>query len=157
MYILSSAFVVLGRFAMFQDELTRYRVVFLTAYCLLSIIFPTIVISEYIYFAKHEKKSPWPGFVTMLIDYTWFILLSILPYMLPRDVVLVSDIKLGVRESCDFRNSQLSSTSKLSTTSDITHSIPLGVRESCDLRSSQFSTTSKLSTTSDMTYSIPHR
>ena len=106
MYIVSSALVVLGRFIMFQDELTQRRVIYLIIYCLLSVLFPTILICEYTYYAKHGEKSPWPGFVTMVIDYSWFILLSILPYMLPRDIVLVSTVELGIRKNETFRGIQ---------------------------------------------------
>jgi hypothetical protein len=91
---------------MFQDELTQRRVIYLIIYCLLSVLFPTILICEYTYYAKHGEKSPWPGFVTMVIDYSWFILLSILPYMLPRDIVLVSTVELGIRKNETFRGIQ---------------------------------------------------
>ena len=98
-FIVSSALVLLGRFVMFQDELSQGRVLYILFFCLLSISFPMILLGEYLYFTLYGEKSPWPGTITMIVDYSWFALMSLLPFMLPNDIVLVKTTELGYRRT----------------------------------------------------------
>ncbi|GFH50050.1 hypothetical protein CTEN210_06526 [Chaetoceros tenuissimus] len=95
--IASSAAVLLGRFLVFQHELSQVKAVYITLYCIVSFLFPIILISEYVYFSVNGVKSPWPGTITMTIDYSWFFLMTIMPFMLPKDIVLISKHELGYR------------------------------------------------------------
>jgi hypothetical protein len=90
MFIVSSALVLFGRFVMFQDELSRTRAWYIVSFCFLSFL-----ICEYLYFEIHGQKSPWPSTITMVVDYTWFSHLCVLPFMLPNDIILVRTMELA--------------------------------------------------------------
>jgi len=95
MFIVSSALVLFSRFVMFQDELSRTRALYIASFCFLSFLFPTILICEYLYFEINGQKSPWPSTITMVVDYTWFSHLCVLPFMLPNDIILVRTMELA--------------------------------------------------------------
>ncbi|GFH47204.1 hypothetical protein CTEN210_03679 [Chaetoceros tenuissimus] len=94
-FIVTIAAVMLGRFAMFQDELSQIKKIYIGIFSILSFIYPAVLLYEYRYYDMYGKKSPWPGMLTMMIDYSWFALLSLMPSMLPKDAVLQRDYKLG--------------------------------------------------------------
>ncbi|GFH58802.1 hypothetical protein CTEN210_15278 [Chaetoceros tenuissimus] len=97
LFIASSAAVLLGRFLVFQHELSQVKAVYITLYCIVSFLFPIILIAEYIYFSVNGMKSPWPGTITMIVDYSWFLLMTVMPFMLPKDIVLIRKHELGYR------------------------------------------------------------
>ena len=96
-FIVASAAVLLGRFIMFQDELSQTRAIYICIFSFLSFIYPAALLCEYRYYDVYGEKSPWPGMLTMTIDYSWFFLLSLMPIMLPQDIVLLREYKLGYR------------------------------------------------------------
>lgn len=96
-FIVASAAVLLGRFIMFQDELSQTKAIYICIFSLCSFIYPVVLLCEYRYYDVYGEKSPWPGILTMTIDYSWFALLSLMPVMLPKDIVLLRDYKLGYR------------------------------------------------------------
>uniref|UniRef100_A0A7S3Q3K4 Uncharacterized protein n=1 Tax=Chaetoceros debilis TaxID=122233 RepID=A0A7S3Q3K4_9STRA len=97
MLIVSSAAVLLGRFIMFQDELSQIKAVYICAFSLLSFVYPIVCICEFRYYDLYGEKSGWPAEITMTIDYSWFVLCALMPFMLPKDIVLITDYKLGYR------------------------------------------------------------
>lgn len=97
LFIASSAAVLLGRFLVFQHELSQVKAVYITLYCIVSFLFPIILIAEYVYFSVNGRKSPWPGTITMIVDYSWFALMTVMPFMLPKDIVLIRKHELGYR------------------------------------------------------------
>ena len=97
MFIVSSAAVLLGRFIMFQDELSQIKAVYICAFSLLSFVYPVVMLCEYRYYDLYDEKSGWPAEITMIIDYSWFVLLALMPFMLPKDIVLLTGYKLGYR------------------------------------------------------------
>lgn len=97
LFIASSAAVLLGRFLVFQHELSQIKAVYITLYCIVSFLFPIILIAEYVYFSANGRKSPWPGTITMIVDYSWFALMTVMPFMLPKDIVLIRKHELGYR------------------------------------------------------------
>lgn len=96
-FIVASAAVLLGRFIMFQDELSQTRAIYIAIFSFVSFVYPVALLCEYRYYDVYGEKSPWPGMLTMTIDYSWFALLSLMPIMLPKDIVLLRDHKLGYR------------------------------------------------------------
>jgi hypothetical protein len=98
MYIISCALVVLGRYIMFIDELPWSRVIYVAVYCTVSFILPIVVLGEFItYNLNGGHKSSWPYWITMIVDYSWFTLYALMPFMLPRDIELVLTFELGER------------------------------------------------------------
>ena len=70
MFIVSSAAVLLGRFIMFQDELSQIKAVYICAFSLLSFVYPVVMLCEYRYYDLYDEKSGWPAEITMIIDYS---------------------------------------------------------------------------------------
>jgi len=83
---------------MFIDELPWSRVIYVAVYCTVSFILPIVVLGEFItYNLNGGYKSSWPYWITMIVDYSWFTLYALMPFMLPRDIELVLTFELGER------------------------------------------------------------
>jgi len=67
---------------------------FFYVYATISLILPVMYLSEYIYFDIYGEKSPWPGKITMAMDYSWFACLALTSKFLPNSMVLHRSFEL---------------------------------------------------------------
>mmetsp|Transcript_11554 Transcript_11554/g.32003 ORF Transcript_11554/g.32003 Transcript_11554/m.32003 type:complete len:113 (+) Transcript_11554:314-652(+) len=71
-------------------------------YGAISMALPIIYLSEYAYYEKHGKKSPWPYQITMILDYGWFFCLAVTAKFIPSNMVARRSFELlHLSESCD--------------------------------------------------------
>ena len=93
-YILGRGMVVLALAFEEWEIIDSKGKLFFYFYATISVIMPVVILSEYAYFDIHGEKSPWPGKITMAIDYSWFACLALTSKFLPNSMVLHRSFEL---------------------------------------------------------------
>jgi len=89
-YIVTRANVVLQILLNQSEPLTQGGRIFSIVYTFVSVVFPIIVVCEFLAFDYlGGQKSPFPSVVTFMVDYTWFLCLPLTARFLPKAVVNV--------------------------------------------------------------------
>lgn len=93
-YILSRGMIVLALAFEEWDTIDGKGRFFFYFYATISLVLPVVILCEYIYFDFKTEKSPWPGKITMVIDYSWFACLALTSKFLPNGMVLHRSFEL---------------------------------------------------------------
>ena len=71
-YIVTRFLIVFAICLDYWEDVTSKGKIFLLYYGFVSIVLPLTAIAEYAYYEIYQEKSPWPWYLTMFMDYTWF-------------------------------------------------------------------------------------
>ena len=85
-YIITRFFIVFAICLDYWEDVTPKGKIFLTYYGFVSIVLPLTALGEYTYYEIYEEKSFWPWYLTMFMDYTWFVCSMLTSKFVPSSV-----------------------------------------------------------------------
>jgi len=87
-YIIGRYLIILALCLEVWSSLPVGTRVFCYVYGFISAALPIIYLSEYAYYEQYQEKSPWPWYVTFVLDYAWFACLALTSKLVPYHTVI---------------------------------------------------------------------